>query len=221
VDGGWTTVLSTVFVGDQEVRPSTQYEVRTARSGSLPDLSEPVTATTWQWGETNGVAGVNFQDVSTVNDAFQGKVTPGSRFRSDLKDADPNGTINFLDTSAATAAFQGNPFPYAPPGATCVCTTDASCNNGLYCDGVEHCVGGVCEGGTAVFCVDSFACTVDTCNESTDSCLFVPSNAPCQDGLFCNGVETCSLTQGCVAGSNPCGAFTCNEATDSCGGGPQ
>jgi len=41
-------------------------------------------------------------------------------------------------------------------------------------------------------------------------------DADCDDGLFCNGVETCEVGS-CVAGSSPCQADeSCNEATDSC-----
>jgi hypothetical protein len=43
-------------------------------------------------------------------------------------------------------------------------------------------------------------------------------DAHCDDGLFCNGVETCdALNCTCQAGTNPCPAeTTCNEATDRC-----
>ena len=42
-------------------------------------------------------------------------------------------------------------------------------------------------------------------------------DADCNDGLFCNGTETCNGSGACVAGSNPCAAGeTCNEATDTC-----
>ncbi|MGB2986143.1 MAG: right-handed parallel beta-helix repeat-containing protein, partial [Phycisphaerae bacterium] len=37
------------------------------------------------------------------------------------------------------------------------------------------------------------------------------------DGLFCNGAETCDPFAGCQAGSNPCQpGEVCNEATDAC-----
>ena len=41
----------------------------------------------------------------------------------------------------------------------------------------------------------------------------------CQDGIFCNGAEVCTLGQ-CAAGPNPCTGSTplCNEATDTCSG---
>ena len=42
------------------------------------------------------------------------------------------------------------------------------------------------------------------------------TNADCDDGLFCNGAETCNAGS-CQAGSNPCsGGDVCNESTDTC-----
>lgn len=37
----------------------------------------------------------------------------------------------------------------------------------------------------------------------------------CDDGLFCNGVETC-VDQSCVAGGDPCPGQNCVESDDSC-----
>ena len=43
--------------------------------------------------------------------------------------------------------------------------------------------------------------------------------ADCDDGLYCNGVETCAGGF-CQAGSDPCAPLACNEATDSCFAAP-
>jgi len=48
---------------------------------------------------------------------------------------------------------------------------------------------------------------------------FVPctSNADCDDGLFCNGAETCNLGTGqCEAGTDPCYPDACDEVNDVC-----
>lgn len=115
---------------------------------------------------------------------------------------------------------------------SCNETTDACvnapnntlCANGLYCDGVEVCNPATgCEPGTPVVCVDTVDCTVDFCNEAQDRCNFVPDNAPCSDGQFCNGVEVCSLTLGCRAGTPrtcgdgvACTLDSCDEVNDVC-----
>jgi len=52
------------------------------------------------------------------------------------------------------------------------CRVDADCNDGLFCDGVERCVGAVCVSGTRVRCDDGVACTIDACIESLSRCVF-------------------------------------------------
>lgn len=96
------------------------------------------------------------------------------------------------------------------------CTTNPECDDGLWCNGAETCVGGTCQSGTAPNCNDGVACTTDSCNESTDSCNHVPSNAACDDGLFCNGAETCNVTLGCQAGTDPCAGGPCDENNNLC-----
>lgn len=70
------------------------------------------------------------------------------------------------------------------------CSSNADCDDGLYCNGSETCVNGACQDG------------VPRCED---------------DGLFCNGSETCNEgTQECAATGNPCGADTeCNEVGGS------
>lgn len=93
-----------------------------------------------------------------------------------------------------------------------------SCNDGLFCNGTETCnVSTGCQAGTAPNCDDGIACTTDSCNEGTDSCDHTANNAACDDGLYCNGAETCNLSTGCVAGTDPCAPDPCDEATDTCG----
>jgi subtilisin-like proprotein convertase family protein len=99
------------------------------------------------------------------------------------------------------------------------CIDNGDCDDGQFCNGAETCSGGSCQAGTAPNCNDGIACTSDACNESTDSCTNTPNNASCDDGLFCNGAETCSPTLGCQAGTDPCGGGTCNETTDTCSSG--
>ena len=50
-------------------------------------------------------------------------------------------------------------------------------------------------------CDDGVACTVDGCDEETDSCSNTASDVACDDGIFCNGAETCDYENGCVAGT--------------------
>lgn len=103
------------------------------------------------------------------------------------------------------------------------------CNDGQFCTTGETCSAGACGGGQPRTCSDSFSCTIDSCNESNDSCVHTPDDGACNDYLFCNGQESCSVTQGCIAGTPPnCTsdgiACTqndfCNESLNLCDGVP-
>ena len=95
----------------------------------------------------------------------------------------------------------------------------SSCDDGLFCNGVEACVDGVCSPGTPVACDDGVTCTVDACDETANTCVSQPNNAACNDGNVCNGTETCGAS-GCVAGTalvcddgNVCTNDSCNATT--------
>ena len=89
--------------------------------------------------------------------------------------------------------------------ATDQCTHGANhalCSDGLFCNGTETCSPTAgCQSAPPVSCGDGVGCTLDTCNEITDSCDHVPSAALCSDGLFCNGAEVCLLLADCAAGT--------------------
>jgi hypothetical protein len=111
----------------------------------------------------------------------------------------------------------------------CVNTPDnGACDNGLFCDGAETCHPTLgCQNGTPPDCDDTVACTIDVCNEDADRCESTPDNGACDNGLYCDGAETCHPLNGCQNGTAPdcndgvsCTADSCNEATDSCDHAP-
>ncbi len=134
-----------------------------------------------------------------------------------------------------------NPPPLPGP----ICTVNADCDDGAFCNGAEVCNAGTCEAGTPVACDDGAFCNgAESCNEGTDSCdagtapcdpgtetcdegtdtcdpIGCTSNAQCDDGAWCNGSETCNLGTGnCEAGTAPAcddGAW-CN-GTETCNEG--
>ena len=73
------------------------------------------------------------------------------------------------------------------------------CDDGLFCNGVETCVSGICQAGSPVNCDDGVSCTVDTCNEDTDTCVNTPDDAVCADGDLCTD-DICDPVLSC---SNP------------------
>lgn len=76
------------------------------------------------------------------------------------------------------------------------------CDDGIACNGVEVCAdiqGPVdqCQPGEPVVCDDGFTCTFDSCIEP-GTCQYTPNDGACSDNDVCNGVEVCSVGQGCV-----------------------
>ena len=89
--------------------------------------------------------------------------------------------------------------------------TGTPCLPGLFCndttDTCDQCV-------IAVDCDDGVGCTDDSC--VSGSCVNAANDTFCDDGLFCNGAETCDPTLDCQAGSDPCTPLVCDEGTDFC-----
>lgn len=80
-----------------------------------------------------------------------------------------------------------------------------ACANDVDCDPLGRCGGVGCEGGVCVAvaplaCDDGNACTIDSC-PNANGCR--NELRVCDDQRACNGAETCSPTDGCVAGSVP------------------
>ena len=95
---------------------------------------------------------------------------------------------------------------------------DGACDDGQWCNGAESCDATEdCQPGTAPACDDGVACTADSCDEDADACVSEPQDGACDDGLFCNGAETCDAVEGCRPAEEPCGVgLVCDEAGDRC-----
>ena len=99
---------------------------------------------------------------------------------------------------------------------------DTFCDDTFFCNGIETCDPLLdCQAGVPPVVDDGVACTVDLCNDVTDSVMNVPNDALCDDGAFCNGAETCDGANGCLAGTAPtvddgvaCTIDSCDEAGD-------
>ena len=120
------------------------------------------------------------------------------------------------------------------------------CDDGLFCNGSDTCLAGTCSQHAGDPCLGGAEC-VDTCDEQSDSCN-TPASTPCtgdgnvctdnvcdgsgnctavnntgscDDGVFCNGTDTCSGGSCSMHAGDPClggpeCAGTCNEAADTC-----
>lgn len=131
------------------------------------------------------------------------------------------------------------------------CTAEAAgavCEDGMYCNGADHCdaagscgrhSGSPCDGGpecnrgcdeaddacsaspSGESCSeDANVCTDDVC-DGAGGCVHPTNNAPCNDGVFCNGEDTCSAGLCVVHAGDPCTTIgecvgACNEAGATC-----
>lgn len=143
-----------------------------------------------------------------------------------------NGTTGQCDCAVGWAGTYCNECAvgYRPEGSACVeaqCTLDAHCSDQVACNGIETCEGGVCRPGTAVDCgeggfcnepagactcsagyhLDNGICAANQCTQPSD----------CDDGLVCNGVETCAGNTCQFGTPNNCGGHgTCQEPSGAC-----
>ncbi len=103
----------------------------------------------------------------------------------------------------------------------------SACDDALFCNGTETCSAGACGGSTGDPCPgpDGDDDCQESCDETADNCLANdPEDSACNDGLFCNGAETCSA--GFCGGStgDPCPGpdgdddcqESCDEVADDC-----
>lgn len=130
-----------------------------------------------------------------------------------------------LRLGASLLAFVGVLAAAAAANAQ-VCSSDAECDDGRFCNGVERCVRlpflarRICLRGTASPCQAPYS----VCDEPQDRCYSgqgCASDQECSDGAFCNGAEICGLLsrggRRCTVGPVPCPAGEeCVEASETC-----
>lgn len=105
-----------------------------------------------------------------------------------------------------------------------VCQSGANltCDDDLFCNGTESCDANLgCQVGDAPSLDDGVACTTDSCDEAVDQAVHTPEDAPCDNGLYCDGTESCDANLGCQPGAAPevddavaCTLDSCDEAQD-------
>ncbi len=132
-------------------------------------------------------------------------------------------------------------------GGYCEYTNNTEpCDDALFCNGADTCSGGSCSVHAGDPCAGGPECA-DSCNETADncydpagtactddgnvctdnecdgagSCVAYDNTDPCDDGLFCNGADTCSGGSCSVHAGDPCVggpecADNCNETADNC-----
>ena len=101
----------------------------------------------------------------------------------------------------------------------CSDATAATCDDSLMCNGTETCnTASGCVAGTnaddGVPCDEGPDADGDECNSSCQSGVCTAGTNPvCDDGLLCNGTETCTTGSGCVAGTAATDGTPCDEGS--------
>jgi endonuclease/exonuclease/phosphatase family metal-dependent hydrolase len=165
-------------------------------SGVLPDQGWGV-GTRWvavpgvQNGSPDAVALVDAQGAVVEFIAYEGDLTasagPAAGMTAlDIGVAEDNATPVGSSLQRQGTGDAGSAFVWAGPlpatlgevnlGQTFArpCATDLECANGVFCDGAEVCVSGLCELAAPVVCDDNLACTSDVCDEGVGACVNTP-----------------------------------------------
>jgi len=119
---------------------------------------------------------------------------------------DANGTL--FDDAAPLGT---NDSAVTPPGEdaaglqTCVHNTDCTSPNMCVGDNGVECAGGFCvPTGQPMNCDDGIACTSDSCDATTNSCVHTPNDAACPDGEYCDTTLNCVQELPCTPGDSVC-----------------
>ncbi|UCE58163.1 MAG: DNRLRE domain-containing protein [Phycisphaerales bacterium] len=112
-----STQWGTVHVGDQDIIPDTMYEVRAdVRLVTEPEnLSDAVSATTWQWGNADNFGDVDLFDITCVVDGWQDVYTRCTLYGNDLRGDVPDRDIDLFDIVAVVDGWQNIPYNGAAP----------------------------------------------------------------------------------------------------------
>ena len=162
-----------------------------------------------------------------------GPLASYTQFGSTTLDPDPLYVAAFHTPSAAhcgNGAVEAVAGEQCDPGgdvpndccdATCHFVNDATpCDDGAFCTVSDACLAGTCTG-PARDCADTNACTVDSCDETTDTCVndaAAANGIPCDDALFCTVADQC-LAGTCGGSLNPCsdGNVSTQDSCDESG----
>ncbi|MBI5499298.1 MAG: putative metal-binding motif-containing protein [Deltaproteobacteria bacterium] len=125
---------------------------------------------------------------------------------ADDDDTDDAGTDETTgDEDADDSADDADGGPDADGGATC--RVPADCQDGLFCNGYEACAPGSA-GADTRGCVPGELPCAGACEEAAGRCTPGPcdvgrctSSGDCNDGVTCNGVESCATDGTCLPGT--------------------
>lgn len=117
-------------------------------------------------------------------------------------------TATALESGLSQEAALGSTNPCAIDRCTTPTSCDirlaadgSTCDDGLFCNGIAVCQGGVCKNGVAPSCSDGVACTADHCDDVLARCMHVAQPGCCQTDADCRDTDACTSGERCVAGT--------------------
>ena len=222
-----------VTVEDSDVNCDGNLDVVDVQLGILHALDEPLSGLLDANGDQCVDACVSDADsdndgVADADDLFPNNFCESSDADGDGigDNADPDDDNDGVDDPVQTSACNDNvgcTDDLCDPVTLCsFVPNNANCDNGLFCDGTETWDATLdCQAGTAPSTDDGVACTVDGCDENNDVIINSPNDENCDNGLFCDGAETCDATLDCQPGTAPtaddgigCTDDSCDEVND-------
>jgi hypothetical protein len=155
-----------------------------------------------------------FAPYGTAAPAWTGNPTPGSdgSLSATFTYTPASSGTNYFAVVATSANGESGLSTELPIGNVNPCRNDScttktacdfsnqqnglSCDDGIYCNGPEACLSGVCDTSASRNCADAVSCTVDACDEANGRCTH---SAPPGCCLACDSGDPC-LADACAQG---------------------
>jgi hypothetical protein len=190
-----------------------------AASGGPATVTFGGTAPTWEWARADdsdsGLSNPHYSDEPSNSDGLDHMVTYAITGIPSVPVTTKVWAVFFEDVNGSGSDRDFNDLMVEIRAVHCV--TNADCfSDGIFCDGNEVCLNGVCthsgdpcSGAFPVCCEGVHKCEAECCSDAD-----CPTN-----GIFCDGPEICH-NGSCVSAGNPCvmGRPVCCESLHKCEG---
>ena len=165
----------------------------------------------------SGVIAINFLTVDAV-DGLTG-LSAGHGIPSDFDETDLSAMTTCVIETCWDGILNQNEEEIDCGGVClpCHCTSDPDCDDGLFCNGIEYCLGSTCRYGLD-------PCPYGLCNEDLDQCETCDNDGVCEPGEDCDNCSGDCISGGAVCGNAVCevpGGENCLTCPADCNGEQQ